>query len=130
MNILSKFPPQPACLVVESDDNYPNNIRLNDRWRIINCRDGLQWILQRRHGPGRPAGARWAGRSYCRTSAALIGCCRAYSGAIDPAAMAALEALPVWFPSPASGGQGRRLGFPNSICAGALELDAGGFLHG
>ena len=36
----------------------------------------------------------WRGRSYCRTRDALIRCCGAYSGEIDPAAAAALQALP------------------------------------
>jgi hypothetical protein len=62
---------------IESADNYRRVVaRLNGKWRVIACRDGIQWILQRRHGPERPAGARWEGRSYCRTSEALRRCAR------------------------------------------------------
>lgn len=47
----------------ESDPNYGAVIaQLNDRWRVIVCRDGIQWILQKSKKSG--AGARWQGRSY------------------------------------------------------------------
>jgi hypothetical protein len=94
MLMLSK-PALQVCALSESSDAYPN-IKLNAGWRVILCRDGIQWILQRRHGPERPAGARWEGRAYCRIHDALIRCCRAYSGAIDPVARAVLEVLPAW----------------------------------
>ncbi len=49
----------------ESDDNYARVVaRLDDGWRVIVCRDDLQWILQRRDGE-RAGGARWAGVVYC-----------------------------------------------------------------
>jgi hypothetical protein len=78
----------------ESADDYRAVVAiLNDRWRIIECRDGIQWILQRRAGErhGRP---RWDGRSYCRTKEALIRVCRDYAGEFDPAAAAVLASLP------------------------------------
>ena len=64
----------------ESYDDYPRIVaRLNDRWRIIECRDRVQWILQKR-----TAEARWTGRSYCRTAEALRRCCREERIEIDP----------------------------------------------
>lgn len=77
----------------ESDDNYRAVIAvLNDRWRVIECRDGIQWILQfvkkKRDRQG------WEGRSYCRTRAALIRVSSCHAGEISPAAVAVLEALP------------------------------------
>lgn len=93
-----RHPARASHPVAESDEAYPN-IPLNDRWRVVECRDAIQWILQRRHGPERPAGARWEGRAYCRTREALVRCCRAYCGPIDPSAAAALEALPERFPT-------------------------------
>ena len=79
----------------ESDDRYPGVVAaLNQHHRVIRCRDGIQWILQRRHGPERLAGTRWDGRSYCRTSEALNRCCREHAGAIEPTAQAILSALP------------------------------------
>jgi len=77
----------------ESDLHYPN-IRLNARWRVIVCRDGVQWILQHLHGPETGLKACWDGRSYCRTKEALLRCSRLHCGAIDPVAEAALAALP------------------------------------
>jgi hypothetical protein len=86
-----------ARRLAESDEDYYPSIQLNPRWRVIVCRDGVQWILQRRVRPDRPERVTrddWRGRSYCRTKEALIGCCDRYSGEIDPAAVAALRTLP------------------------------------
>lgn len=52
---------------------------LNERWRVIECAAGIQWILQHRAGE-RHGTARWDDRSYCRTREALIRCCRASAG--------------------------------------------------
>ena len=50
----------------ESADNYARIVaRLDDDGRVIVCRDGLQWILQRRDGE-RGGRARWTGVGYCR----------------------------------------------------------------
>jgi hypothetical protein len=50
----------------ERDGGYPTVARLSDTIRVIECKDGLQWILQRRSGD------QWKGLAYCRTRAALI----------------------------------------------------------
>jgi hypothetical protein len=77
----------------ESSAEYPTVVLLNERWRVIACPLGLQWILQRRAGK-RHGTARWDGRSYCRTRDALIRVCRASLGRIGSDAQAALDALP------------------------------------
>ena len=49
----------------EADDFYFRVIaRLNDRFRLIRCKDGIQWIILKRDGcrNGKP---RWQGHSYC-----------------------------------------------------------------
>jgi hypothetical protein len=46
---------------LESADDYPVVAQLSPKWRVIECRDGEQWILQRKSN-------KWEGRSYCRTS--------------------------------------------------------------
>ena len=77
----------------ESDPNYGAVIaQLNDRWRVIVCRDGIQWILQK--SKKSRVGARWQGRSYCRTREALMRVCAQHGGQIDPSALMILEALP------------------------------------
>ena len=64
-----------ACSVAidahrERSDHYSYVIlRLNNRWRIILCRQGLQWILQRRENLH---GGAWRGFRYFRTRTALI----------------------------------------------------------
>ena len=80
---------------LETADDYVGLVvQLNPDWRVVECRDRMQWILQR---PGSPKKARredWRGRSYCRTSEALRRCAREHAGAVDPAAADILAALP------------------------------------
>ena len=88
----------PACLKTarlnERDDDYPLVLcRLNHRWRIIDCRDSIQWVLQRRAGHlnGRP---RWDGNAYCRSRAGLLANIKERAGDADPSALAVIKALP------------------------------------
>jgi len=78
----------------ESADDYLRVVAiLNARWRVIACRDGIQWILQRRNAPETARGDDWRGRSYCRTREALIRCTCAVAGEINPAAARVLASL-------------------------------------
>jgi hypothetical protein len=74
---------------------------LNDRWRVVECAHGIQWILQYRSSAKTYATSRWTGRSFCRTREALLRCCREHAGTIDPAAAAILGALPARIEDPA-----------------------------
>ena len=77
----------------ESDGTYHGVVAvLNDNWRVIVCRDGIQWILQKAEKTSN--GAAWRGRSFCRTRLALIRVCGEHAGEIQPAAAAILAALP------------------------------------
>ena len=60
--------------------------------RVIVCRDGIQWIAQRRKkgGAERP----WRSLGYFRSREALTRFCATLCVRIDPAAWAALAALP------------------------------------
>jgi hypothetical protein len=79
----------------ESDDSYPHLVTvLNNDWRVIECRDGIQWILQYRNRAKTVARHGWRGRSYCRTKEALIRCCDEHAGEIGPDARLTLAALP------------------------------------
>jgi hypothetical protein len=79
----------------ETADDYARIVtNLNPSWRVVECRDRTQWVLQRRGSPEKPRTDDWRGRSYCRTSEALIRCAREYAGEIEPAACAVLAALP------------------------------------
>ena len=87
--------------LAESDDSYPHVVViLNDRWRVIECRDRIQWILQYRNRAKGVTKHAWRSRSYCRTGGALIRCCYEHAGQIDPAARMTLAGLPAWFPDP------------------------------
>lgn len=80
---------------VETADDYLGFVaQLNLDWRVVGCRDRIQWILQHRGSPKKSRRDDWRGRSYCRTSQALIRSARAYAGDVDPAAIAKLRALP------------------------------------
>lgn len=67
--------------------------RLCGDWRVIVCRDALQWILQRRKDQ-RGGQARWAAVRYLPTRDALLRASHLFCGRIDPAALAVLAALP------------------------------------
>jgi len=80
----------------ESYENWPHVIARWDGWRVIGCRDDMQWILQRGRKGG--SGTQWAGISYCRTKPALARCIRQKVGEIPAFATAALDALPERYP--------------------------------
>lgn len=76
-------------------------IVLNDRWRVTD--DPLQWILEVRKGRKGPRHTGWRGRSFCTTRDVLKRDVRRLCGEVDPAAMAAIEALPEVHPHYGSG---------------------------
>ena len=79
----------------KSADNYGRIVaQLNSRWRVIECRHLIQWILQYRASAETYATSRWVGRTYCRTRNGLLRCCREHAGAIDRTATEILAALP------------------------------------
>jgi len=78
----------------ERDDNYAAVvIPLNPRWRIIVCKDGIQWILQQR-SVAPPNTGTWSGKSYSTTRSGLIAACSDRELLSDPSASQVLEALP------------------------------------
>jgi hypothetical protein len=80
----------------ESDEGYqPVVVQLAPRWRVIVCRDGLQWILQQRlSATETPTRADWRGRRYVRTRDGLIAACGRALSDIDGAALALINSLP------------------------------------
>ncbi|MBR0696707.1 hypothetical protein [Bradyrhizobium lablabi] len=76
---------------LESYDEYSRVVaHLDDATRVIECRDRIQWIVQRR------SGHRWNGVSFCRTKEALLWCSGVRAGG-----NASLDALPDRFPEAA-----------------------------
>ena len=88
--VLSSTGHVPAARWGEENDTYPAVAALNDRWRVIVCKNSIQWILQRRRsGPNS-----WRGRSFCCTREALIRCVREHAGQIGGDALVILLRLP------------------------------------
>jgi hypothetical protein len=87
--------PAPAAVRTRGDegaDSYPAVVAvLNVRWRVIECRNCIQWILQaRKDRSGRP----WRGDSYCTARAALLRCIAERAGACDSDALQQIAAFP------------------------------------
>lgn len=61
----------------ERDPNYGGVVHVLGEWRVVVCKDGIQWIIQRRTRAGSPDGARWRGLHYCVSRRALV---RLWSG--------------------------------------------------
>jgi hypothetical protein len=75
----------------EHAEDYPHVVAVLDaKTRVIECADGIQWIVQRRTGSLKTP---WAGRSFCRTKEALLRIAGAHP---------ALEALPDYLPEDAA----------------------------
>jgi hypothetical protein len=85
----------------ESAQDYGRVVAvLNGKWRVIECRDGVQRILQSRDTRKALCSGVWRGRSYCRTKGALLRVCAIHAGEINPTAAAALAELPDWIEAP------------------------------
>ena len=56
----------------EADDYRGIVVQLNASWRVIRCRAGHQWIIQRRRSGGDRVASRWMSTSYHRSRDTLI----------------------------------------------------------
>ena len=75
----------------ERDDNYNRVIvQLAPRWRVIVCKDSIQWILQRKEASH--AGP-WRGMSYHASRDGLVRACGSVE-ALKSGALEVLKALP------------------------------------
>ena len=78
----------------EPDEHYPGVIvKSGERWCIIICRSGLQFILQERSTKPPNKGI-WIGQSYCTTKDGLYGVCSHLRLLSDPNTEAVLTILP------------------------------------
>lgn len=81
----------PATSRHESDDTYGRVITRQGRYRVIVCKDDMQWIIQ--HSRKRGMGKVWQGVSYVTTRDSLTRLWREIGCAPEPE----LEALPPSF---------------------------------
>ena len=78
----------------ESDDNYQwVAALLTDDLRVILCKNGLQYIPQRRHADGL-RGATWRSLCYCTLKKSLMRLCDGLEGRSGPVSTGPLAALP------------------------------------
>jgi hypothetical protein len=78
----------------ERDDNYQGVVvQLDPRWRIIECRDAIQWIIQKRSADPLNPGY-WLGASYLTDRNKLIELSTTLGLLSEPSLRAVLEALP------------------------------------
>ena len=81
----------------ERDDSFCQVVvQLAPRWRVIVCKDHLQWIIQKRSAEPLHRGE-WRGHSYVTSRNSLIRLCASLELLSDPLAKARLEALPEQF---------------------------------
>ncbi len=88
--------PQPSSRRERDDDYGDVIVHLALRWRIIVCKDGIQWILQQR-SLAPPNTGTWSGKSYSTTRSGLIAACSDRELLSDTFARQALDALPASF---------------------------------
>ena len=78
----------------ERDDSYTKAIlQLAPRWRIIECRNAEQWIIQKRSAKPLDQG-KWTGVSYVVSRDKLIALSTSVGLLSEPSKRAVLEALP------------------------------------
>lgn len=74
----------------ETSDRYHGELFRDGDYRVVVCRNGFQWIIQRATRAGSPAGPRWIGEHYVTTQKALV---RLWPGS-DPAGRLFVDSLP------------------------------------
>ena len=80
------------AIAIESSDLYAKVIvQSSDRWRVILCSQGLQWIIQKKESSH--AGP-WRAEKYLTSRSALIKACGTLGLLSDPATEAVLYTLP------------------------------------
>ena len=78
----------------ERDDAFVQVVaQLAPRWRVIVCKDYLQWIIQKRSAEPLHRGV-WRGQSYTTARNSLVRLCASRGLISDPIVRATLDALP------------------------------------
>ena len=78
----------------ETADPYVGVVaQLDDKHRVVICKDAIQWIIQVRCGQ-RCGQARWTGKSYLTTPEAVVAASHALCGPLRGKVLDLLRALP------------------------------------
>ena len=102
-DLLQSPPPLADTLGIAGDTNHSHRERdetysrivtqCRDNWRIIRCKRGLQWIIQKRSA-GRPNRGVFIGKSFHTTRQSLIEACSRLQLLDDPKVLQSLLDLP------------------------------------
>lgn len=65
----------------ESSDRYRGEIYRLGGWRVAECKDQIQWLIQHHTRRGGPDGGVWESKHYCVTREALLRLWRSFAGA-------------------------------------------------
>lgn len=68
----------------ETSDTYYREVFRQGRYRVAVCRDGLQWLFQRKRLECAAGGAAWDTLGYCVTRSALMRLHQAHIGGDAP----------------------------------------------
>ncbi|MCI2393120.1 hypothetical protein MN186_01305 [Aliiroseovarius sp. N1F302] len=79
--------------VRETSDNYRAELFRMGLYRVVVCRHGLQWVLQKQRFKISVLGAAWRNLGYCTTKTALIRLQQAHNAPLHPC----MDALPARF---------------------------------
>ena len=81
----------------ERDDGFSQVVvQLAPRWRVVVCKDHIQWIIQKRTAEPLHRGV-WRGHSYMTNRSSLIRLCATLGLLSDDTSRATLDALPAKF---------------------------------
>ncbi len=78
----------------ESSDFYAHSMLVEGDFRVVVCKDNIQWILQRRRRGNPRAGRAWVSIGYCTCRESLERLWRGKTGCFH----AAIRSLPERFP--------------------------------
>lgn len=79
----------------KSDDYYKIIIRIDEKWRVIESKEGNQWILQKAKGKYEGNTA-WKSESFCSRRKALRRWVRIKTGQQSMPILQAFRKLPLW----------------------------------
>jgi|GEM_PF-2522194 len=82
-------PAAPTMSRREKDENYDDVVvMLNDHWRVIRCKDRIQWIVQK------ASPSEWKSKSFTRFREGLYSAVRWFKIDASPESLAHLASLP------------------------------------
>lgn len=83
----------------EGDETYTGVVLvLARRYRVVECRNGVQWIIQQRASADKATRAQWRGLRYHRSRDCLLDALVGLEIELSADQRRTLEKLPAWFP--------------------------------